>query len=55
MKRVFQTVAFGLLAVGFAVSAAGVVFAPWYAGLVFAGAAGGCVIGMAELFGYDVG
>jgi hypothetical protein len=55
MKTLLKSVAFGLLAVGAAVAVTGAVFAPWYAGLVFGLAACGCVLGMAELFGYDIG
>lgn len=55
MKTFLKSVAFGLLGIGAVFAVFGAAFAPWYAGLVFAGAAGGCVIGMAELFGYDVG
>jgi hypothetical protein len=40
---------------GAAVAVTGVVFAPWYAGIASGLAACGCVLGMCQLFGFDVG
>lgn len=55
MKRFAQSVAFGLLAMGVAVGITSIVCGPWSAAPLFFLATSGCVIGMCELFGYDVG